>query len=97
MVRFKRIVIGVMIVAIGIGVVIYFFPSEEKRIRKQFRLLAIPVKMHLQWPIKSKISVHYSMERANLKSLFIHFQEVIHVKRYPVMQPVAAYLVHNSI
>jgi len=40
MVRFKKIVISLMIVAIGIGVVLYFFPSEEKKIKKQFRLLA---------------------------------------------------------
>jgi len=40
MVRFKNIIIGAMIVVIGIWVAIYFFPSEEKKIKKQFRLLA---------------------------------------------------------
>jgi len=40
MVRFKNIVIGALVVVIGIGVTIYFFPSEEKKIKKQFRLLA---------------------------------------------------------
>ena len=38
--RFKNIIIGALVVVIGIGVTIYFFPSEEKKIKKQFRLLA---------------------------------------------------------
>ncbi len=40
MVRFKSIIIGAMIVVIGIGAAISFFPSEEKKIKKQFRLLS---------------------------------------------------------
>lgn len=40
MVRFKNIIIGALVLVIGIGVTIYFFPSEEKKIKKQFRLLA---------------------------------------------------------
>jgi hypothetical protein len=40
MVRFKNIIIGALVVVIGIGVTIYFFPSEEKKIKKKFRLLA---------------------------------------------------------
>jgi hypothetical protein len=40
MVRFKNIIIGALVLVIGIGVTLYFFPSEEKKIRKQFRLLA---------------------------------------------------------
>jgi hypothetical protein len=40
MVRFKNIIVGALVVVIGIGVTIYFFPSEEKKIKKQFRLLA---------------------------------------------------------
>jgi hypothetical protein len=39
MVRFKKIIILIMIVAAGIWAVAYFFPSEEKKVRKQFRLL----------------------------------------------------------
>jgi hypothetical protein len=40
MVRFKYIIVGAMILVIGLWVAIYFFPSEEKKIKKQFRLLA---------------------------------------------------------
>jgi putative Mn2+ efflux pump MntP len=40
MVRFKNIIIGAIIVAIGVWVAIYFFPSEEKKIKKQFCVLA---------------------------------------------------------
>ena len=40
MVRFKNIIIGALVLVIGIGVTIYFFPSEEKKVKKQFRLLA---------------------------------------------------------
>jgi hypothetical protein len=40
MVRFKNIITGTMIVVIGVGVALYLFPSEEKKIKKQFRLLA---------------------------------------------------------
>ena len=40
MVRFKNIVIGAVVLVIGIGVTLYLFPSEEKKVKKQFRLLA---------------------------------------------------------
>jgi hypothetical protein len=40
MVRLKNIMIGAIVVAIGIWAVAYFFPSEERKIKKQFRLLA---------------------------------------------------------
>ncbi len=40
MVRFKKIIIIAVIVAVGVWAVAYFFPSEEKKIKKQFRLLA---------------------------------------------------------
>jgi hypothetical protein len=40
MVRFKKIIIIAMLAAVGIWAVTYFFPSEEKKIKKQFRLLA---------------------------------------------------------
>jgi hypothetical protein len=40
MVRFKNIIIGAIIVAIGIWGAIHFFPSEEKKVKKQFHLLA---------------------------------------------------------
>jgi hypothetical protein len=40
MVKFKKIIIITVIVAIGVWAVASFFPSEEKKVRKQFRLLA---------------------------------------------------------
>jgi len=40
MVRLKKIIIITVIVAVGVWAVAYFFPSEEKKVRKQFRLLA---------------------------------------------------------
>ncbi len=40
MVRLKPVIIGGLITVIGIGAVLYLFPSEEKKIKKQFRLLA---------------------------------------------------------
>ncbi|MFB3884608.1 MAG: hypothetical protein ACE144_05235 [Thermodesulfobacteriota bacterium] len=40
MVKFKPIIAGLLVVAAGIGVVLYLFPSEEKKVKKQFRLLA---------------------------------------------------------
>lgn len=40
MVNFKRIIIGALLIGIGIGVVLYLFPSEEKKVKKQFRLLS---------------------------------------------------------
>jgi hypothetical protein len=40
MVRLKPIILWGLVTVIGIGVVLYLFPSEEKKIKKQFRLLA---------------------------------------------------------
>jgi hypothetical protein len=40
MVSFKNIIIGAVALLIGIGVTFYLFPSEEKKVKKQFRLLA---------------------------------------------------------
>jgi hypothetical protein len=40
MVRFKNIIIGGLVLVIGIAVILYLFPSEEKKVKKQFRLLA---------------------------------------------------------
>ena len=40
MVRFKKIIIPIVIAVVGIWAIAYFFPSEEKKVRKQFRLLA---------------------------------------------------------
>lgn len=40
MVRMKRILIGLLFLAIAIVVVVRLLPSEEKRVRKQFALLS---------------------------------------------------------
>ncbi len=40
MVKYKPIIAGTLIVVAGIWTVLYLFPSEEKKVRKQFRLLA---------------------------------------------------------
>jgi len=40
MVKFKSIIAGVLVVVAGIGVALYLFPSEEKKVKKQFRLLS---------------------------------------------------------
>src|SRR4030042_1718274 len=40
MVRLKYIIAGVLVVVAGIGVALYLFPSEEKKVKKQFRLLS---------------------------------------------------------
>lgn len=40
MVKLKNLLIGLVIVVIGIGVAITLFPSEEKRVKKQFHLLS---------------------------------------------------------
>jgi hypothetical protein len=40
MVKFKSIIAGLLVVVAGIGGARYLFPSEEKKVKKQFRLLA---------------------------------------------------------
>ncbi len=40
MVKYRPIIAGALIIVVGIWVVFYLFPSEEKKVRKQFRLLA---------------------------------------------------------
>jgi hypothetical protein len=39
MVKFKSIIAGLLVVVAGIGGARYLFPSEEKKVKKQFRLL----------------------------------------------------------
>ena len=65
MVRFKNIIIGVLVLVIGIGVTLYFFPSEEKRIKKQFRLLAEWVSKD---PSENTFTMVYKVK--NIGSLF---------------------------
>jgi len=40
MVKVKYLLIGAIVVIIGIAVIYYFLPSEEKKVRKQFHLLS---------------------------------------------------------
>lgn len=40
MVKIKTILMGLLIVIIGIWVTVFFFPNEEKRVKKQFVLLS---------------------------------------------------------
>lgn len=40
MVRYRSIIVGALVVVAGIWVALYLFPSEEKKVKKQFRLLA---------------------------------------------------------
>jgi hypothetical protein len=40
MVKIKYLLIGLMIVVIGIVMAVTLFPSEEKRVKKQFHLLS---------------------------------------------------------
>src|SRR4030043_741609 len=40
MVKMKYILIGVLMVILGIIAAVFFFPSEEKRVEKQFHLLS---------------------------------------------------------
>ena len=40
MVRYRWIIVGALIVVVGIWVVLFLLPSEEKKVKKQFRLLA---------------------------------------------------------
>jgi hypothetical protein len=40
MVKSKHLLIALLIVIVGIGASVFFFPSEEKRVKKQFALLS---------------------------------------------------------
>ena len=40
MVKTKYLLIGAVVIIIGIAVIYYFLPSEEKKVRKQFQLLS---------------------------------------------------------
>jgi hypothetical protein len=40
MVRLRSMIIGALVLVAGIWVALYLFPSEEKKIKKQFQLLA---------------------------------------------------------
>jgi len=65
MVKIKYLLIGVLIVIIGIVVAITLFPSEEKRVKKQFRLLS-------EWVSKSTEENAFTMlqRMKNIGTLF---------------------------
>jgi hypothetical protein len=65
MVKIKYLLIGVMIVVIGIMIAITLFPSEEKKVKKQFYLLS-------EWVSKSPEENALTMlqKMKNIGSLF---------------------------
>jgi hypothetical protein len=65
MVKIKYLLIGLMMVVIGIVVAITLFPSEEKRVKKQFRLLS-------EWVSKSTEENAFTMlqRMKNIGTLF---------------------------
>ncbi len=65
MVKFKSIIAGALVVVAGIGVALYLFPSEEKKVKKQFRLLAEWVSKE---PGESPITMAYKIK--NIGTLF---------------------------
>ncbi len=65
MVRYRPIIAGALIVLAGIWVFLYLFPSEEKKVKKQFRLLAGWVSKE---PGESPITMVYKIK--NIGTLF---------------------------
>src|SRR4030042_1043125 len=65
MVRLKYIIMGALVVVAGIGVALYLSPSEEKKVKKQFRLLAEWVSKE---PGESPITMVYKIK--NIGTLF---------------------------
>jgi hypothetical protein len=65
MVKYRSIIVGALIVVVGIWVVLYLFPSEEKKVKKQFRLLAEWVSKE---PGESPITMVYKIK--NIGTLF---------------------------
>jgi hypothetical protein len=65
MVKIKYILIGVLIAIIGIAVVFYFFPNEEKKVKKQFNFLS-------EWVAKSQDEAPFTMLQKikNIGTLF---------------------------
>jgi hypothetical protein len=65
MVKIKYLLIGVLVVIIGIVVAFYFFPNEEKRVKKQFNFLS-------EWVSKSPDEQTFTMlqKMKNIGTLF---------------------------
>lgn len=65
MVNKKNILISVLVLIVGIGAAIYFFPSEEKRIKKQFSSLSEWISKE---PDEKKLTM--ATKRQNIMSVF---------------------------
>lgn len=65
MVRLRYVIIALVVVGLGLFAVVYFSPSEEKRVRKQFDLLSEYVSKD---PDENAIAMARKMQ--NLGSLF---------------------------
>lgn len=65
MVKIKYILIGVLLAIIGIAVVFYFFPNEEKKVKKRFNFLS-------EWVAKSQDEAPFTMLQKikNIGTLF---------------------------
>lgn len=72
MVKIKYLLIGVLVVIIGIAVVFYFFPNEEKKVKKQFHFLS-------EWVSKSPDEQTFTMLQKikNIGTLFDEHCELI--------------------
>ena len=65
MVKTKYLLIGAVVIIIGIAVIYYFLPSEEKKVRKQFQLLSERVQKS---PEENALSILQKMK--NIGPLF---------------------------
>jgi len=65
MVKYRSVIIGALIVVAGIWVILHLFPSEEKKVKKQFRLLSEWVSKE---PGESPITMTYKIK--NIGTLF---------------------------
>ena len=71
MVKTKYLLIGAVVIIIGIAVIYYFLPSEEKKVRKQFQLLSERVQKS---PEENALSILQKMK--NIGALFDEYCEL---------------------
>jgi hypothetical protein len=72
MVKIKYLLIGVPMVIIGIAVAVYLFPSEEKKVKRQFNLLS-------EWVSKSPEENAFTMLQ-KIKNIGTLFDESCELK-----------------